>query len=445
MPPNLDTPNPVEILQQLIRFDTTNPPGNERDCILYIRDLLGSAGFDSILLARSPERPNLVARIPGQGKSAPLLLYGHVDVVTTAGQKWQVPPFEGRIQDGYLWGRGALDMKSGVAMMLAAILRAKAVGTQLPGEIIFVAVPDEEAGGDFGAKFLVQEHAEVFQGVHFALSEFGGFNLKLADKRFYPIMIAEKQICAMNITFRGPAGHGSMPIRGGAMAKLAKALQILDKNNLPVHITPPVKLMIDSLADHLPGMTGRLLRQLTNPALTDLLLHRLGARAALFSPLLHNTVSPTMLQASDKINVIPCEITVGLDGRLLPGAQPQEMEAELRALLGKDLDLEIVAAEPGPPEAKMELFDTLAEVLRKSDPQGIPIPYVLSGVTDARFFSQLGIQTYGFTPLKLPDDFNFVGTVHAADERVTLEALEFGAQALHRAISTMPADPVLSG
>jgi acetylornithine deacetylase/succinyl-diaminopimelate desuccinylase-like protein len=427
-------PTAVEILQNLILFDTTNPPGNERECTLYIRDLLAAAGIESTLPACTPERPNLVARLPGQGTAAPLLLYGHLDVVTTAGQEWQVPPFEGRIQDGYLWGRGALDMKGGLAIMLAALLRARVEGAALPGDVIFAAVTDEEAGGDFGAKFLVQQHADLFQGVRYALGEFGGFNLSMAGVRFYPIMIAEKQICWMKATFRGAGGHGSMPVQGGAMSRLGKALQILDERRLPVHVTPPVKLMIDSLADNLPGLSGRLLRQLTNPALSDLLLNRLGERAYLFAPLLHNTVSPTMLQASDKVNVIPCEVALGLDGRLVPGGTAEQMEAELRAILGPDFDLEILAAEPGPAEPDMGSFGRLADILRQLDPGGIPIPYVLSGVTDARFFSQLGIQTYGFTPLKLPEDFNFVSTVHAANERVPLEALAFGAQAIYLAI-----------
>lgn len=437
MPTNLNSNSPVEILRQLICFDTTNPPGNEAACIQYIRELLGTAGIESSIIARTPERPNLLARLPGLGNAPPLLLYGHVDVVTTAGQNWKYPPFEGLIQDGYLWGRGALDMKGGVAMMLAALLRAKAEGTALPGDVIFAAVPDEEAGGIFGAKFLIENHADRFKGIRYALGEFGGFNLSIAKKRMYPIMIAEKQICSLTATFRGPAGHGSMPIRGGTMAKLARALQILDEHRLPVHITPPVRLMIDSIASNLPGFTGLLLRQLTNPTMTNLILNRLGDRGALFSPLLHNTVSPTMLQASDKVNVIPCEVILGLDGRLLPGFTPNQMVAELRTLLGQDFDLEIVAAEPGPAEADMGLFDHLAAILRKADPQGIPVPYVLSGVTDARFFSQLGIQTYGFTPLLLPDTFNFVSTVHAADERVPIEALEFGAQAIYQAISTL--------
>jgi len=426
--------NPAELLRQLIRFDTTNPPGDERECILFINGLLKEAGLKTTLLGKNRQRQNIIARLKGEGKAPPLLLYGHVDVVTTEKQKWQQPPFEANIVDGFIWGRGALDMKSGVAMLLAAFLKAKAEGASLPGDVIFCAVADEEAGGNFGARFLVEEHPSLFEGVKYAFGEFGGFNMDMGGKRIYPVMVAEKQACWMKAAFRGQGGHGSMPVHGQAMAKLARALRLLDGYNLPYHLTPGVRVMLESIAAALGGVTGLLFRQLTNPLLADSLVKALGPRVTLFAPLLHNTVSPTMLHASDKVNVIPSEIELGLDGRLLPGFQPEDMTRELRALLGDDFDLEIVMFDPGPAEPDMGLFDTLGAVLRELDPEGTAVPLVMSGVTDARFFSLLGIQTYGFTPLKLPDDFNFIRTIHAADERVPVEALDFGAQAIFKAL-----------
>jgi acetylornithine deacetylase/succinyl-diaminopimelate desuccinylase-like protein len=425
---------PVELLQQLIRFDTTNPPGDERECILFINGLLKDAGIKTTLLGKNHHRQNVIARLKGEGAAPPLLLYGHVDVVTTEKQKWQQPPFAADIVDGYIWGRGALDMKSGVAMMLAAFLKAKAEGASLPGDVIFCAVADEEAGGDFGAKFLVEQHPTLFEGVKYAFGEFGGFNMDMGGKRIYPIMVAEKQACWMKATFRGQGGHGSMPVHGQAMAKVARALRLLDRRNLPYHLTPGVRVMLDSIATALGGVTGLLFRQLSNPLLADRLVKALGPRVALFAPLLHNTVSSTMLHASDKVNVIPSEIELGLDGRLLPGFQPEDMIRELRLLLGDDFDLEIVMFDPGPAAPDMGLFDTLGAVLHELDPEGIAVPLVMSGVTDARFFSLLGIQTYGFTPLKLPDDFNFIRTIHAADERVPVDALDFGTQAIFKAL-----------
>ncbi len=196
----------VEILQNLVRFDTTNPPGNEGPCIRYIQALLEASGIPTTLIAADPERPNLVARVKGSGSAAPLLLYGHVDVVTTANQTWTHPPFEGRIAGGYIWGRGTLDMKGGVAMMLSALLRAKTEDIPLPGDVIFAAMSDEEALGTCGAAYLVEAHPELFAGVNYAISEFGGFTMQVAGKTLYPMAISEKQSCFITATISGDGG-----------------------------------------------------------------------------------------------------------------------------------------------------------------------------------------------------------------------------------------------
>lgn len=427
--------HPVEILQRLIRFNTTNPPGNEAACIGYIRELLDEAGIESTLIAKDPNRPNLIARLPGEGRAPPLLIYGHVDVVTTEKQPWQQPPFDGKLIDGYVWGRGALDMKGGVAMMLAAFLRASAEDLRPPGDVVLAIVSDEEAGGNFGAKFLVEEHPGLFKDIRYALGEFGGFSMIIGGKRFYPIMISEKQICWMKATVHGAGGHGSLPVRGGAMAKLSRLLKALDEKNLPVHVTPPARMMVEAMAAALGGPQGLVLGRLANPALTDFILRILGERGRTFKPLFRNTVSPTILHGSDKVNVIPGEVSVELDGRLLPGFKPEEMMDELRPILEKDVQLEVLRYDAGPAEPDMSLFNKLAGVLRESDPQGVPVPLLLSGVTDGRFFSKLGIQTYGFLPMTLPEDFNFSQIIHAADERVPAAAIEFGAQAIYRTLS----------
>lgn len=425
---------PVEILQRLIQFNTTNPPGNEAACINYIRELLDDAGIESTLIAKDPHRPNLIARIPGEGKVPPLLMYGHVDVVTTENQPWQHPPFEGKLIDGYVWGRGALDMKGGVAMMVAAFLRANAEGLRPPGDVVLAIVSDEEANGTFGAKFLVEEHPELFKGIKHAIGEFGGFTLTIGGKRLYPIMISEKQICWIKATVRGAGGHGSMPVKGGAMARLAKLLKALDENDLPVHVSPPARMMVEAMASALGGAQGMILGQLTNPALTDLILKTLGERGRTFYPLFRNIASPTILHGSSKINVIPGEVSIELDGRLLPGQSPETMIRELQNIVGDDVQLDVVQFEPGPAEPDMSMFNTLAGILKEADPDGTPIPLLLSGVTDGRFFTQLGIQTYGFLPLTLPEDFNFTSVIHAADERVPAAAIEFGAQAIFKAL-----------
>ncbi|MGP8153983.1 MAG: M20/M25/M40 family metallo-hydrolase [Smithella sp.] len=426
--------NPVELLQKLVRFDTTNPPGNEYECVTFINNLLTHAGIETKVLAKSPERPNLIARLPGQGNTAPLLLYGHVDVVTTENQRWQYPPFEGKQVDGYVWGRGTLDMKGGIAMMVTAFLRAKKENMKPPGDIILTIVTDEENGGDFGARFLVEEHPEEFAGIRYALGEFGGFTLTMSNRRFYPIQVAEKQKCWFRVTLRGPGGHGSIPVGGGAMAKLAHFLYRLDTHSLPVHITPPARSMLSAITSALGGVSGLVGAQLLNPMLTDSVLKLLGERGRLFAPLLHNTVSPTILHGSNMINVIPSEVTVELDGRLLPGFVPDDLFNELRPIVGDEVEFEVMRYDPGPSEPDMGLFDTLAVIIKEADPGGIPCPLLLSAVTDGRFFSRLGIQTYGFLPMPLPKDFNFTQTIHAIDERIPIDAVEFGTNAIYKVL-----------
>lgn len=225
-----------------------------------------------------------------------------------------------------------------------------------------------------------------------------------------------------------------MPVRGGAMAELSKLLKQLDENDLPVHITPPAKMMVEAMASALGGIQGFLLGQLNNPAMTKIILKTLGANGRVFYPLFHNTASPTILHGSSKINVIPGEISLELDGRMLPGFKPEDMLNEMRQIVGKDVELEVVQFEPGPSNPDMGMFDTLAQILKDADPEGIPIPLLLSGVTDGRFFSMLGIQTYGFLPMTLPQDFNFSATIHAANERVPAAAIEFGADAIYKAL-----------
>ncbi|MBN1994771.1 MAG: M20/M25/M40 family metallo-hydrolase [Anaerolineae bacterium] len=421
-------PNPLALLQTLIRFDTTNPPGNEAECINYLHNLLNAAGIDTTLIARTAQRPNLLARLPGQGDAPPLLLYGHVDVVTTAGQTWTHPPFSGAIVDGLVWGRGALDMKSGVAMMVCAVLRAKAEQLDLPGDVILAIVSDEEVDGEYGAKYLVENHAEHFAGVRYAIGEGGGFSIEIAGRKFYPIMVSEKQVCSLRATLRGRAGHGSMPLRGGAMAQLANLLGKLDRYRLPVHVTPVVQQMIQAISNALPFPQKLAMGQLLNPALTNWLLDRLGEQGRLLDALLHNTASPTMVQGSNKINVIPGEVTLDLDGRLLPGFTPDDMLRELRQLGGDNVSFEVTRYDPGPGEPDMKHFALLADILRQADPSGTPIPLVLAGVTDGRYFARLGIQTYGFHPMDLPD--SLITTIHAADERIPVEAMQFGTDAL---------------
>jgi acetylornithine deacetylase/succinyl-diaminopimelate desuccinylase-like protein len=423
----------VDLLQELIRFDTTNPPGNEAACIEFVRAQLEDVGCETQLFAKDPARPNLVSRISG-GAAPPLLLQGHVDVVTTAGQSWTLPPFEGRLEDGYVWGRGALDMKAGVAMLVHAFLRAKRERVELPGDLVLVVLSDEEHGGDFGARFLVEEHADLFAGMRYALGEFGGFTLHAGGKRFYPIQVAEKQICWLKATVRGPGGHGAMINRGGTVARLGRLLSDLDRKRMPVHVTPVVRESIEAIAGALPRPQAAVMRSLLKPRFTDGALRLLGAQGAMFEPMLRNTVNATIIRGGAKINVVPSEIELELDGRALPGFTPDQLIAEVQALVGDDVEIELVRHDRGPAAPDLGLFETLAQVIRELDPEGVPIPLLQIGVTDGRFFSQAGVQTYGFLPMRLPKDFQFAKLIHAADERIPVDALEFGAEAVWRAV-----------
>jgi len=429
---------PIDLLRTLLRFNTTNPPGNEAACVRWIDRLLTAAGFETTLLARDPARPNLITRLRGSGKAPPVLLYGHVDVVTTAGQAWCHPPFAGTVADGFVWGRGALDMKGAVTMMLGALLRTKRAGFEPAGDIVLAVLADEEAGGDYGARFLVEEHAEHFAGIDSALGEFGGVTMHFAGRRLYPIQVAEKQLCWLRASITGPAGHASRTLRGGAAARLGALLTTLDRLRLPVHLTAVTRRRLAAMAAVAPRHLRWLLRALGHPRLARRALTLLGSAARAIEPWLCHTVNATILRGGEKINVIPAEITLELDARLLPGFTPDDLLAELAPRLGGGVTLEVTRFDPGPPAPSWLLFDLLADVLRQADPGAVVMPMLLPAFTDARHFARLGIQTYGFTPMKLPPDLNLFDTIHAADERIPVDALAFGIEALEQVLRRYP-------
>ena len=427
---------PVELLQNLVRFDTTNPPGNEEGCIRYIDLLLNEAGLHTSIVAQSPNRPNLFARLPGRGQAPGLLLQGHVDVISATEQCWTHPPFAAEVAEDYVWGRGTLDMKGGVAMLLAAFLRARAEHLMPAGDVVFAALADEENFSNYGAKYVVEQHPELLAGVRYAIGEFGGFSIYVGSRKFYMIQVSEKQTCVAKLTFRGRGGHSSVPERNSALAKMGRALVTLDRHHLPVHVVPAARLMFEQMAAALPFPQSLVLRQLTNPGLADWALRFLGSRREAFEPLLHNTVASTItvVGAGAKINVIPAAATLLVHARLLPGYGPMDLRVELRQLLGSDVEIDISDYQPGPSEVDMGLFPVLSDILHGMDPDGVSIPLLLTAVTDARFFSRLGIQTYGFTPMQLPRDMELWRLTHGTDERIPVAALEFGTRAIHKLI-----------
>ena len=426
--------DPVELLQTLLRFDTSNPPGNVRPCLEYLAGLLRDAGADPRFCAREHDRPNVVARLGGRGDAPPLLLHGHVDVVPARRHEWQRDPFGGELVEGQIWGRGALDMKSGVAMMVASFLRATRERLKPAGDLVLVLASDEETGSACGAKYLVEQHSELFEGVRFALGEIGGFTRWVGGRRLYPIGVAEKQRCLVRATISGAGGHASSVVRGTAADKLGRLLTTLEKRRLPVHVTPVLREMLRAMRGALPLSRRLALGPLALPVLTDRLIDLFGEDTRPLDPLLHNTATPTVVAGGESTNVIPTEITVELDGRVLPGYAPTDLLDELDGLVGHLAELELVAEEPavrGEPD--LTLYPMLADILRKHDSGAHPIPALVPGFTDARCFAQLGIQTYGFMPLQLPPEIT-TALIHASDERVPAASVEFGTSCVWEAI-----------
>jgi acetylornithine deacetylase/succinyl-diaminopimelate desuccinylase-like protein len=431
--------HPVELLQELLRFDTSNPPGHEGPCIDFVDGLLKEAGLVTERAERMPGRPNLIARRPGCGRAPALLFCGHVDVVPVVGQPWSVPPFAGAVSDGYVWGRGALDMKGGVAMMVSAFLRAANDGVAPAGDLVLALVVDEESGGDCGARFLVDERPDLLRGVRYAIGEFGGFPLHILGRTFYMIQVAEKSPVAVDVVIRGPAGHGARLLRGGAMAKLGRILGRLERHRLPVHITPVTRQMIEAMAARLPFPGRVVVRRLLHPALTDRVLDALGDAGRTFEPLFRNTVNATIVRGGERLNVIPSEVHVALDARLLPGYTTDDLLDELRPILRSDGQAHVVPEGGSSSEPDLRLVDLLGRLLQKRVPGAVPVPYLLPASSDGRHLAKLGIQTYGYTPMNLPPGDSFFSTIHAADERIPVEAVEFGASVLYDVIRSYEA------
>lgn len=427
-------PSAADVCRRLVQFDTTNPPGRERPCVEWIEQLLGSRGLETRKIARDPERPNLLARLPGAGRAPPLLLYGHVDVVAADAEAWRHPPFGGVVRDGWLWGRGTLDMKGGVAMLVTALIRAREAGVVPEGDVLLAVLADEEAGGDAGARFLTERCAGLFDGVRWAVGEFGGFPLTLGDQRFYPVQVAEKGLCWMEARIEGRGGHGSFPRRGGTMAALARLLEDLDRREPRHRITPAARRMVEAMAERADPPLSATVEALLDPGRVEEAARALGPAGVLLQGALQNTANATVVRAGSKTNVVPGKARVRIDGRPVPGVGREEMLEEVGEAVAGDVELEVLRHEAGTADPDLELLPLLEDLLLEADGEARPFPLVLLGGTDARHFARLGIQTYGFLPLDLPEDFAFLETIHAPDERVPVRSLEFGARILAKLI-----------
>jgi len=377
------------------------------------------------VLESHPGRASVVARIEGADSSRPaLLIHGHLDVVPADPADWRVHPFSGEIRDGCVWGRGAVDMKDMDAMMLAVVRQRQAEGRRPPRDIVLAFLADEEAGGTYGATWLVDNHPELFDGVTEAIGEVGGFSATIGGRRLYLIQTAEKGMAWMRLTTRGTAGHGSMLQPDNAVTELAEAVARLGRHQWPTRLTPAVQAFLAEACSAL-GI------EFTQNDSSEV-LGKLGPIARMVGATLTNTVNPTMLSAGYKVNVVPQSATAQVDGRFLPGYE-EEFLAELDTVLGPGVRREFVQHSVAVETTfDGDLCAAMTGALLAEDPDARMVPYCLSGGTDAKSFSALGIRCFGFTPLRLPPDLDFFGMFHGVDERVPVDALQFGVRVLDR-------------
>jgi acetylornithine deacetylase/succinyl-diaminopimelate desuccinylase-like protein len=419
----------VEICRDLIRIDTTNPgdhsgPG-ERQAAEHVAGLLAEAGLEPAVLESHPKRASVVARISGRDRSRPgLLVHGHLDVVPASAADWQVHPFSGEIADGCVWGRGAIDMKDMDAMLLAVVRQRLREGRPPARDVVLAFTADEEAGGAWGARWLVDTHPDLFQGVTEAVGEVGGFSVTIGGHRLYLLQTAEKGMAWLRLTARGRAGHGSMIQPDNAVTELAEAVGRLGRHEWPVRLIPSVRALLEGVCEALgvefvPDDPGQA-------------LGKIGPVSRVIGATLQNTANPTVLRAGYKVNVVPQTATAEVDGRFLPGYE-EEFFAELDRVLGPAVTRELIhsdiALETTPDG---DLYDAMTGALAAEDLGARVIPYCLSAGTDAKSFSRLGMRCFGFTPLRLPPGVDFSGMFHGVDERVPVAGLQFGVRVLDR-------------
>ena len=421
----------VEIARDLIRIDTTNTGDpatakGERAAAEYVAEKLAEVGLEPKIYESLPGRASVAARYPGVDSSrGALLLHGHLDVVPAEADEWSVDPFAGEILDDYLWGRGAVDMKDFDAMILAVVRGWRRAGKVPPRDLVLLFTADEEAGSEHGARFMVEEHPEVFEGVTEAVGEVGGFSVTLEnDLRVYVVQTAEKGLDWLRLRAAGRPGHGSMLHDDNAVTRLSRAVADIGQHDFPVEMTPTVRQFLESVSE----MTGIEF----DPDDPDETVRKLGPVSRLVGATLRNTANPTRLNAGYKTNVIPSAAEAVLDCRSLPGRN-DELEEKLRELAGEGIEFDYEIRQPGI-ETTFDgpLVDAMAEAIRVCDPGGRAVPYMLSGGTDAKAFASLGIRCFGFAPLKLPADLDFTALFHGIDERVPIEGLQFGVTAMHR-------------
>jgi acetylornithine deacetylase/succinyl-diaminopimelate desuccinylase-like protein len=427
----------LKILQDLIRIDTSNPPGNEIAAARYVHDLLKKEGIDSEIIESAPGRGNLIARLKGEGSKPAMILLGHLDVVPAQASEWSVPPFAAEIKDGQLWGRGALDMKSLVAMEIQTLIRLKRENVKLDGDVILVLAADEEAGGENGAEFLVDNHWDKLDA-KYLLNE-GSVGVHKMGLHLFPIQTAEKGVTWFKMTARGASGHGSMPSPDNAVLKLAEAVETVSNHVFPMEPTPVLKEFLYRIAEKLPWWKRWGIKLLFAPGIGPAARHfaakALSGEKAVRA-ILSDTVSPTMLSAGYKVNVIPAEATAQMDARILPGETPEAFLEKIRELVEDDIEVDLITG--GTPNATAfdtDFFRTIEYAVKKADPEAVTAPMISAGATDSRFFREKGVICYGLIPLLL--DPSQVEGLHGKNERIPVDGVEKGTQVVYDIVVAM--------
>jgi acetylornithine deacetylase/succinyl-diaminopimelate desuccinylase-like protein len=419
----------VVLLGDLIRINTSNPTHPERPAAEWAAERLAEVDIGAQIFESEPGRASVVARVPGTDPTRPpLLIHGHLDVVPADAAEWTVHPFSGEVRDGCVWGRGAIDMKDMNAMTLAVLRNWARRDHRPPRDIVLAFVADEESGGAHGAHWLVDNHPELFADCSEAISEVGGYSYSIGnDLRLYPIETAEKGINWLRLRATGTPSHGSMLHDDNAVTRLAAAVSRIGAHKFPVVVTDTVRRFLEELAD-LSGLP-------IDPDNPEPSLRMLGSAARVIGSTIRNTANPTMLSAGYKANVIPRTAEATIDARFLPGHEEELLET-LDELIGEGIDRETLVRDIAV-ETSFDgaVVDAMAEALRSEDPGARPVPYLMSGGTDAKSFSTLGIRCFGFVPLRLPPDLDFVTMWHGVDERVPIDGLRFGVRVLDRLLS----------
>ncbi|MET8336885.1 M20/M25/M40 family metallo-hydrolase [Streptosporangium canum] len=424
----------AELCSELIRVDTSNygdgsGPG-ERAAAEIVMARLAEVGAEATYVESAPGRGNVVTRIEGSDPGLPaLLVHGHLDVVPANAADWTVDPFAGEIRDGYIWGRGAVDMKDMDAMMLAVLRQMATEGRKPRRDVVFAWVADEEAGGEYGAKYLTAKHPELFDGVDHAISEVGGYSLEVDPSlRLYLIETAQKGLAWMRLVAGGTAGHGSMLNSDNAVTEVAKAVARLGSHEWPLNLTPTVRRFLSEVADAF-GLPF-------DPEDPAPIIEAIGPLARFVGATLRHTTNPTMLAAGYKANVIPGQASAVVDGRFLPGLE-EEFLSTVDELLGPDVRREYITHDIALETTfDGELVESMIAALKAEDPTARAVPYCMSGGTDNKtFFADLNIRGFGFVPLRLPAEMDFAAMFHGVDERVPVDALRFGTRVLDRLLT----------